>query len=43
MNKLQEEGKWYIIHTHSGFEAKVITRLQEEIEKKIYQIFSPNF
>ena len=18
MNKLQEEGKWYIIHTHSG-------------------------
>ena len=26
--------KWYIIHTHSGFEAKVINKIKEEIRKK---------
>ncbi len=26
--------KWYIIHTHSGFEAKVIKNIKEEIKKK---------
>ena len=26
--------KWYIIHTHSGFETKVIANLQEEVNKK---------
>ena len=26
--------KWYIIHTHSGFEAKVINNINEEIKKK---------
>ena len=26
--------KWYIIHTHSGFEAKVINNIKEEIKKK---------
>ena len=31
--------KWYIIHTHSGFEAKVINNIKEEIKKKRdYQI-----
>ena len=29
--------KWYIIHTHSGFEAKVINNIKEEIKKKDYQ------
>ena len=43
MNKLQEECKWYIIHTHSGFEAKVITRLKEEIEKKNLSDFFSEF
>ena len=27
--------KWYIIHTHSGFEAKVINNIKEEIKKKM--------
>ena len=26
--------KWYIIHTHSGFEAKVIKNIKEEIKKR---------
>ena len=26
--------KWYIIHTHSGFEAKVIANIKEEVKKK---------
>ena len=26
--------KWYIIHTHSGFEIKVINKIKEEIKKK---------
>ncbi len=26
--------KWYIIHTHSGFELKVIKNIKEEIKKK---------
>ena len=26
--------KWYIIHTHSGFELKVINKIKEEIKKK---------
>ena len=26
--------KWYIIHTHSGFEVKVINNIKEEIKKK---------
>ena len=26
--------KWYIIHTHSGFELKVINNIKEEIKKK---------
>ena len=26
--------KWYIIHTHSGFETKVINNIKEEIKKK---------
>ena len=27
--------KWYIIHTHSGFEIKVINKIKEEIKKKV--------
>ena len=34
MTDLNEVSKWYIIHTHSGFEAKVINVLKEEIRKK---------
>ena len=33
-----EKQKWYIIHTHSGFESKVITNLKEEIKKRNYLI-----
>ena len=33
-----EAHKWYIIHTHSGFEAKVINSIKDEIKKKDYQI-----
>ena len=33
MEQLKETHKWYIIHTHSGFEAKVIANLKEEIKK----------
>ena len=29
-----ESYKWYIIHTHSGFETKVINNIKEEIKKK---------
>ena len=34
MNNENEIKKWYIIHTHSGFEAKVISNLKEEVNKK---------
>ncbi len=34
MNDKLEESRWYIIHTHSGFEQKVIINLKEEIKKK---------
>ena len=41
MNENKEESKWYIIHTHSGFEAKVIANLKDEIKKKnISNLFS---
>ena len=30
----KEDFKWYIIHTHSGFEVKVINNIKEEIRKK---------
>ena len=30
----KEDFKWYIIHTHSGFELKVINNIKEEIRKK---------
>ena len=26
--------KWFIIHTHSGFEAKVIESIKEEVKKE---------
>ena len=26
--------KWYIIHTHSGFETKVIESIKEEVKKR---------
>ena len=34
MEQFKETHKWYIIHTHSGFEAKVIANIKEEIKKK---------
>ena len=34
VDKTKENFKWYIIHTHSGFEAKVIAQLKDEIKKK---------
>ena len=27
--------KWFIIHTHSGFEAKVIESIKEEVKKSV--------
>ena len=32
--QINELHKWYIIHTRSGFEAKVINNIKEEIKKK---------
>ena len=26
--------RWFIIHTHSGFEAKVIDSIRDEVKKK---------
>ena len=43
MTDLSEASKWYIIHTHSGFEAKVITVLKEEIRKKNLDSFFTDF
>jgi transcription antitermination factor NusG len=45
MTDFSEVSKWYIIHTHSGFETKVIMVLKEEIRKKnldsfFYRLFS---
>ena len=34
MNTANTVAKWYIIQTHSGFEAKVIAKLEDEIKKK---------
>ena len=35
--------KWYIIHTHSGFEAKVINNIKEEIKKKSLSDYFEDF
>ena len=35
--------KWYIIHTHSGFEAKVIKNIKEEIKKKGLENYFEDF
>ena len=45
MSEQQNTGlyKWYIIHTHSGFEVKVINNIKEEIKKKNYLIISKIF
>ena len=43
MTDLNEVSKWYIIHTHSGFEAKVIMVLKEEIRKKNLDSFFNDF
>ena len=34
--EVSELHKWYIIHTHAGFEAKAINNIKEEIKKKVY-------
>ena len=30
--------KWYIIHTHSGFELKVINNIKEELGDLLLQV-----
>ena len=35
--------KWYIIHTHAGFEAKVIANIKEEVKKKGLASLFENF
>ena len=34
MDEKQVEYSWYIVHTHSGFEAKVIDSIKEEVKKR---------
>ena len=34
MEEKQVEYSWYIVHTHSGFEAKVIDSIKEEVKKR---------
>ena len=34
MEAVKIDYKWFIIHTHSGFEAKVIESIKEEVRKK---------
>ena len=34
MTEKDNDFKWYIIHTHSGFESKVVALVKEEIKKK---------
>ena len=34
MNEDNYDYKWFIIHTHSGFEAKVIDSIKEEVKKR---------
>ena len=34
MSENGSEFKWYIIHTHSGFESKVVVSIKDEIKKK---------
>ena len=35
MEAVKIDYKWFIIHTHSGFEAKVIESIKEEVKKRI--------
>ena len=37
MSEQEIDYKWYIIHTHSGFETKVIESIQEEVKKKLLE------
>ncbi len=37
MSESDSEFKWYIIHTHSGFESKVVVSIKDEIKKKNLQ------
>ena len=34
MEEDKKDFKWYIIHTHSGFELKVVNSIKEEVNKK---------
>ena len=34
MVEIKKDYKWYIIHTHSGFETKVVNTIKEEVNKK---------
>ena len=34
MEEIILDYKWFIIHTHSGFEAKVIESIKEEVKKR---------
>ena len=40
MEEEKQNYKWYIIHTHSGFETKVVNTIKEEVnKKKLSQLF----
>ena len=34
MVEIKKDYKWYIIHTHSGFETKVVNTIKEEVNKE---------
>ncbi len=42
-NEVYKDYKWYIIHTHSGFEAKVVNTIKEEVNKKKLTDFFEDF
>ncbi|MEC8099873.1 MAG: transcription termination/antitermination protein NusG [Pseudomonadota bacterium] len=43
MSSSELDYKWYIIHTHSGFEAKVIDSIKDEIKKKNLEDYFDDF
>lgn len=46
-NKTEEESRWYILHTYSGHEDKVMTNLTQRVEnldlsKTIHEVLVPS-
>ena len=42
MEEVTLDYKWFIIHTHSGFEAKVIESIREEVKKRKLKTYNCN-